>query len=823
MGSAANITTDLHYPEYWIKEAVGQYSLGHFDRALTLLDNAVSQDPTLASAWMWRSKTLIELGRTKEAQESLAKAKELDPLIDNPYLKKVGSLANLKVTPVPTARPTDSEDQLKKMIQSDVNMTNSPDPTGPDMVLYDLQAAVNPVTQQVEITAVIGNEGVKPTSNFFISFYGSYTTPVSSEDSPIGFYLVDNLLPGTKKTIAGYFPIAEIPSGDYYIGGYIDPNRQIREISKDNNGKTAAAKVNIPEVNTSTGTQRGSIQLAVPVTPVVEPISTKRADLVLDSVSGPATAILGEEISINTTVRNDGDADAEKFRVSVYLSRDKTVSDDDIELGYGDVPDLAIGKTRQGTAIATIPLNVAAGSYYLVGLADSQTRIRENEKTNNAHSTDSLITITKPSVPGYEQTSSPTPTPSQTPSPVLVTPKVTATPVVSPVLTLTPTPDPKPVTVLTTPVQTSEPVMTVESTPEPSTESVISKLPDLVVDAVTVPETATPGEEIQINTTVRNTGDGDAGTFRLTVYLSTDGTVSDDDIELGFGDVPDLVAGKARQGKAAATIPQNITPGSYYVVALVDSQTAVTESDKTNNSRAIDSPIIIMATPVATQTSIQPRTGTPVSTATLTQTPTPTVTPTPVPTTIIPTPTPVVTEVPTPVLTTVAPTPIPTVKATPVPTAIQTVVPTTITSAPTAIPTTSAASKQVTSNLSTHLLPDLVVKVRSSGTSGTPGGSFKATTTLQNAGKADAGAFDVSLYLSSDKEFNPQTSYLVGKGRIDSLASGKQMVSDTEVPIPASLTPGSYYFVIFADSSNELPDTNRDNNIATGKSPVVVK
>ncbi len=823
MGSAANITTDLNYPEYWIKEAVGQYSLGHFDRALTLLDNAVSQDPTLASAWMWRSKTLIELGRTKEAQESLAKAKELDPLIDNPYLKKVGSLANLKVTPVPTARPTDSEDQLKKMIQSDVNMTNSPDPTGPDMVLYDLQAAVNPVTQQVEITAVIGNEGVKPTSNFFISFYGSYSTPVSSEDSPIGFYLVDNLLPGTKKTIAGYFPIAEIPSGDYYIGGYIDPNRQIREISKDNNGKTAAAKVNIPEVNTSTGTQRGSIQLAVPVTPVVEPISTKRADLVLDSVSGPATAILGEEISINTTVRNAGDADAEKFRVSVYLSRDKTVSDDDIELGYGDIPDLAVGKARQGTAIVTIPLNVAAGSYYLVGLADSQTRIRENDKTNNAHSADSLITITKPSVPGYEQTSSPAPTPSQTPSPVLVTPKVTATPVVSPVLTLTPTPDPKPVTVLTTPVQTSEPVMTVESTPEPSTESVISKLPDLVVDAVTVPETATPGEEIQINTTVRNTGDGDAGTFRLTVFLSTDGTVSDDDIELGFGDVPDLAAGKARQGKAAATIPQNITPGSYYVVALADSQTAVTESDKTNNSHAIDSPITIMATPVVTQTSIQPRTGTPVSTTTLTQTPTPTATPTPVPTTIIPTPTPVVTEVPTPVPTTIAPNPIPTVKATPVPTAIQTAVPTSITSAPTAIPTTSAASKQVTSNLSTQLLPDLVVKVRSSGTSGTPGGSFKATTTLQNAGKADAGAFDVSLYLSSDKEFNPQTSYLVGKGRIDSLASGKQMVSDTEVPIPASLTPGSYYFVIFADSSTELPDTNRDNNIATGKSPVVVK
>jgi len=840
IGSAANITTDLNYPEYWVKDAVGQYSLGHFDRALTLLDNAVSQDPTLSSAWLWRSKTLTELGRTKEAQESLAKAKELDPLIDNPYLKKVGSLANLKVTPVPTARPTESEDQLKKMIQSDVNMTNSPDPTGPDMVLYDLQAAVNPETQQVEISAVIGNEGVKPTSNFFISFYGSYTTPVSSEDSPIGFYLVDNLLPGTKKTITGYFPIAEIPSGDYYIGAYIDPNRQIREISKDNNGKTAAAKVNIPEVNTSIGTQRGSIQLAVPVTPVVEPISTKKADIVLDSVSGPATALLGEEIPINTTVRNAGDADAEKFRVSVYLSKDKTVSDDDIELGYGDVSDLAIGKARQGTATATIPLNVAAGSYYLVGLADSQSKIRENDKTNNARTADSPITITKPSIPGDEQASLPAPTPSASPSPVLITPKVTTTPVVSPVLTQAPTPEPTPATVLTTPVQTPVTEITAESTSIPSTESVISKLPDLTVDAVTVPGTAKPGEAIQINTTVRNAGDGDAGTFRLTVYLSTDGTVSDDDIELGYGDVPDLTAGKSRQGKAEATVPLNITAGSYYVVALADSMSAVTESDKANNSRSTDSPITITVAPGITQTTTQPEVITPVPTTPVIQKPVTTEIPTPVPTTAIPTPTPVRTTVPTTIPTTVVPTPTPipvqttvpttiptTVASTPIPTIKQTPVPTAIhTTAPTtAMPTqtVSATSKPVTSNLSAQLLPDLVVKVRSSGTSGTPGGSFKATTTLQNAGKADAGAFDVSLYLSPEKEFNPQTSYMVGKGRIDSLASGKQMVSDTEVPIPASLAPGSYYFVIFADSSNELSDSNRENNIALGKSPVVVK
>ncbi|MDD1729872.1 MAG: hypothetical protein LUQ50_12470, partial [Methanospirillum sp.] len=537
MGSAANITTDLHYPEYWVKEAVGQYSLGHFDRALTLIDNAIYQDPTLASAWLWRSKTLIELGRTKEATESLAKAKEIDPLIDNPYLKKVGALAAVKVTAVPSARPTDKEDQLKKMIQSDVNMTNSPDPTGPDMVMYDLQAVVNPDTQRVELTAVIGNEGVKPTGNFFISFYGSYTTPVTSSDSPVGFYLVDNLLPGTKKTIVGYFPISQIPSGDYYIGGYIDPNLQIREMSKENNGKTAPAKVNVPELTSSAGMQRGSIQLAVPSTPAVEPISTKRPDLVIDAISAPTRAVLGEQILINTTVRNTGDAEAGKFRVSVYLSRDGTKSDDDIELGYGDVPDLAAGKARQGTAVAAIPLNVAAGSYYLVAVADSQTKIAEKDKLNNSRPMDAAISIFKPSIPGEETASvtpviSPTPAPQPSPTPgtsqVLVTPAATAIPDISPILTIVPTQTPGQAVVLVT--QTVSPTLaTPEVTSSPAGEAVSSKRADLVVDAISSQSSAAPGEKIPITTTVRNAGDADAGKFRLSVYLSHDGSVSADD------------------------------------------------------------------------------------------------------------------------------------------------------------------------------------------------------------------------------------------------------------------------------------------------------
>ena len=294
-----------------------------------------------------------------------------------------------------------------------------------------------------------------------------------------------------------------------------------------------------------------------------------------------------------------------------------------------------------------------------------------------------------------------------------------------------------------------------------STQKTSTSLPDLVVDKISSPESAAPGEKILINTTVRNAGDGDAGTFRLSVYLSQDGTVSDDDLELGYGDVPDLAAGKSRQGSAVAVIPQNTTAGSYYIVALADSLKVVNESDKTNNFRTMESPITISAK-VANQTPtpIPTIASTPVATRTLA--PAPTATLAPVPTKAVSTPTPIVTIAPTQEPT-VSPTPAPTVKQTPVPTAKITIAPTTAVPTPKTTSKASDETNQVTSNLSTQLLPDLVVKVRSSGTSGTPGGSFKVTTTLQNNGKADASNFDVSLYLSPDQTFDPKTSYLVGQ------------------------------------------------------------
>ena len=566
---AANITEELEYPDYWLQEGVAQFTLHNYDRALTLIDNALNQDPTLASGWMWRGKVLTQLGRTAEADESNAKAKELDPLIEDPFRKKVGALAELEVTPVPTARPVETKDKLKDMIESDVDVGKKPDPTGPDLVMYDLQASISPETKRVAITAVIGNEGIKPSRDFFITFFGSYSTPVSSNDTAIGFYLVPNLLPGMKQTISGYFPISQIPSGTYYIGAYMDPNNMVMEMSEDNNGKTAPTKVEIPEVSSSEGSQLGSSQLAVPNTPVDEPVSSKRADLLIDSISGPTEAVLGDTVMVNTTVRNAGDADAGQFRLTVYLSRDANVTPDDIALGYGDVPDLASGKAREGVAAVTIPLNVIPGSYYLIALADSHNKIRENNKENNSKVQSDPILIK-----------------------TLVLNQTESSQNLSTEITSIPTP------VVTEEPETSLPALTtIEPTPTPSPAPSSDQnelLPDLVPVDVTADLTGKPGENINVSTTVLNNGLGDAGNFTVSLFLSPDTVIrEDEDLLVGIGEIDNLLAGKQRSGNALAPVPASIKPGTYYFGIFVDSGKVVPETNETNNYGASVVPVTI--------------------------------------------------------------------------------------------------------------------------------------------------------------------------------------------------------------------------------------
>jgi subtilase family serine protease len=108
-------------------------------------------------------------------------------------------------------------------------------------------------------------------------------------------------------------------------------------------------------------------------------------------------------------------------------------------------------------------------------------------------------------------------------------------------------------------------------------------LPDLTVPDVSSDPEGTAGGVMNVTTSVRNIGAGDAGPFVVELYLSPDTELTDDDILLGMGKIPELPAGTQSDGNAPTPIPVNMTPGVYYFGILVDGENDVTESNETNN------------------------------------------------------------------------------------------------------------------------------------------------------------------------------------------------------------------------------------------------
>ena len=109
----------------------------------------------------------------------------------------------------------------------------------------------------------------------------------------------------------------------------------------------------------------------------------------------------------------------------------------------------------------------------------------------------------------------------------------------------------------------------------------VVRAPDLIVEFVSTrnlyPE---PGSSFTLDVTVRNRGVSETvSTTTLRYYLSTDGTISNSDTEVGAGEVSILDASERSRESIVLTAPS--TPGTYYYGACVDPSSE--ESDTLNN------------------------------------------------------------------------------------------------------------------------------------------------------------------------------------------------------------------------------------------------
>jgi len=108
--------------------------------------------------------------------------------------------------------------------------------------------------------------------------------------------------------------------------------------------------------------------------------------------------------------------------------------------------------------------------------------------------------------------------------------------------------------------------------------------PDLIVDYLSASwSTADAGDSKSISTRIKNDGDSSSGSFRWGLYLSTDTTITTNDLLLDDWSQSSISSGSTRSSTKSVTIPSSITGGYYYVGMIVDINNQVSESDENNN------------------------------------------------------------------------------------------------------------------------------------------------------------------------------------------------------------------------------------------------
>ena len=337
-------------------------------------------------------------------------------------------------------------------------------------------------------------------------------------------------------------------------------------------------------------------------------------DLVVDvPTAEEGSPMVGQSFTLNLPVRNQGTGSADASTLTIYRSTDSTISSDDVEEAAVQVSALATSESSQQSVTLAAPST--PGSYQYGACIDPVSH--ESDTTNNC--SDAVAVTVLPLPPDLVVD---VPTPEED-SPMVGQPFTLSLPVrnqgAGPADSSTLTvyrstdstissDDVEEATVQVSALATSESSrqsVTLAAPSIPGTYqygacvdavshesdttnncsdavavTVIPLPPDLVVDALRAEENSRmAGQIITLNVPVRNQGAGPADSSTLTVYRSTDSTISSDDVEEATVQVSALATSETSEQSVTLTAPS--TPGTYVYGACIDPVSH--ESDTTNN------------------------------------------------------------------------------------------------------------------------------------------------------------------------------------------------------------------------------------------------
>jgi subtilase family serine protease len=466
---------------------------------------------------------------------------------------------------------------------------------GTDLVVSTLSVpATGGAGAALTVSDTTLNQGGGTAGASTTAFYLSTNSILDSNDVPVGSRAVPALAPGASSAAATVVTIpAGTATGTYFVIARADGDGVVAETVETNN--TSARQV------------------------VIGP------DLLVGSLTAPATATPGAAITVTDTTRNQGGGAAGASTTRFYLSTNTLLDGSDVPLGSRPVGALAPGAGSIAATTVTLPASLAVGTYWVLAQADADGVVGETVETNNTGAATVQIgadlAIAAFTVPGTAGAGSPltvndttvnqgsgTAAASTTAfylstnsvfdagdvllgsrgvpalAPATASPGTTALPI--PAATVAGT------YFVIARVDADDAVAETVETNNTSARQVVIG-PDLVVATFAAPPTAVAGSAITVSDTTRNQGAGGAGASTTRFYLSTNALLDTADAVLGDRAVAALGAGAASTASTSVTIPAGTVAGSYFLIIRVDADGTVAETQEVNNT----APVPIRVTP----------------------------------------------------------------------------------------------------------------------------------------------------------------------------------------------------------------------------------
>jgi len=462
---------------------------------------------------------------------------------------------------------------------------------GGDLVISALAApSTGAAGSAIVVTDTIKNQGAASVGASTTRFYLSTNSVLDGADTPLsGGRNVSGLASGASSsgstTVTLPTPLA---AATYYVIGKADGDGAVAEISETNN--TSARSILI-----------GS-------------------DLVVSAFTVPASGAAGAAISVTDTTANQGAGAAPASLTRFFLSTNATLDSNDTLLsGSRVIPALAAGTSSSASTSLTLPSGLAAQSYYLIAQADSDNVVAETNEANNTIARAIQIggdlvvsTLTVPAAGGIGSSLAVTETTtnqgagsvgtSTTSFYLSTNTSLDAADTLlgsRDVLDLAGGAASSAVTTVVIPASVAAGtyyviarsdagagvVETNESNNNLARSVTIGS--DLVVSMPSTTLKAAAGALVDFAETVTNQGGGPATPSVTRFYLSTNSTLSADDVLLaGSRDVPALQAGGSSAGTTSVMIPAGAAPGLSYVIAKADGDNTVSETSESNNTRS---------------------------------------------------------------------------------------------------------------------------------------------------------------------------------------------------------------------------------------------